>query len=644
LLGLVVDRVEGSGARHLGCRAGAYRLVRVVGRGGMGVVYEAVHEGIGQRAAVKLLLDETARRPEYVARFTREARMASAVHHPGIVRVFDAGRLEEDGTPYLLMEYVDGTSLRARLEARGKRLDVPSARRIIRQLASAVATMHARGIVHRDLKPENVVLVPDDAAEGGERARLLDFGIARPSEDPESVTRDGAVVGTPAYMSPEQCASEGPVTPATDVYALGIVFFELIAGSPPFTGGAATILRGHLVGEPPMERLTFSETETDLRALIAAMLVKEPDRRPTAADVARRIDGEAGSGRSVSPLSSTIAADRAVETLPEVVVTRATGRRRVLLVATLGALFVASAAVAARGWVHPKRPALQLASMVSFPGGRFTMGRTQEEIDRECAAQGTQCRADQVGREQPAHAVVVSPFFLDVYEATNADVGRWLATTPTEVRPDSVSHVPRYVFHRTTGALLVDTDATYDGLEIDELGRVRVRPGRENAAASLLTWDAARLYCGSQGKRLPTEAEWELAARGATNRRFPWGDDEPRCDGVIIARGPGLACAGLSAAPADVKEGPQDWTPEGVHGLGGNVSEWVQDVFARPYYADCGQCRDPVDDTSSADDQRVFRGGGWFNSVWTHASARGRWSRASLNGSLGVRCALDGER
>jgi serine/threonine-protein kinase len=607
----------------------------------MGVVYEAVHEAIGQRAAVKLLLDESARRPDYVARFTREAKMASAVHHPGLVRVFDAGRLEEDGTPYLLMEYVDGTSLRARLEARGKSLDAPSSKRIIRQLASAIATMHGRGIVHRDLKPENVVLVPDDAADGGERARLLDFGIARPSEDPDSVTRDGAVVGTPTYMAPEQCLSEGPVTPSTDVYALGVMYFELLAGQPPFVGGAATVLRGHLAGEVPIERL---DVDPETRALIGSMLEKEPERRPSASDVARRIDGEAGSGRSVSPLSTTIAADPAqpAETLPEGTVPRGVRRRALTAVAGVAAMVVVGL-VGVRA--IRARQALNLPAMVHFAGGTFTMGRSQGEVTTECAALGPHCRQDQIGRETPAHTVEVSPFLLDVYEATNDDIARWLGSLQLEFRNDDQTGAPRFVTDRVTGTLLVDTDPTYPGLLIaDALGHVRARPGRERAAASLLTWDAARLYCASQGKRLPTEAEWEFAARGPANRRYPWGDDEPRCDGVMIARGADHACASLPPGPFNVDDGPQDWTPDGVHGLGGNVSEWVQDVFARPYYAECGRCRDPVDETPSAEDQRVFRGGGWFNSIWTHTSARGRWSRASLNGSLGVRCALDGER
>jgi serine/threonine-protein kinase len=503
--------------------------------------------------------------------------------------------------------------------------------------------MHGRGIVHRDLKPENVILVPDDAAEGGERARLLDFGIARPSEDPESVTRDGAVVGTPTYMAPEQCASEGPVTPATDVYALGVLYFELLAGHPPFQGGAATVLRGHLAGEVPLEHITG---EIDARSLIKAMLEKEPERRPSATDVARRIDGETGSGRSVSPLSTTIAADRAerAETLPEITTPRSTRRRAITAVAGLAAL-VAVGVIGVRA-LRPKHAAVSLSGMVHFAGGAFTMGRTPDETAHECASIGPQCRADQIGREQPAHAVEISPFLLDVNEATNEQVENWLRTAPFEVKEDSDTHVARYVVSRATGALLVDTDpaASWGGLRIEGGRFVRTIPGREQFAAVLLTWDAARLFCAAQGKRLPTEAEWEFAARGTANRRFPWGDEEPRCDGVLTQREKDLACETLAKGPFAITDGPQDWTPEGVHGLGGNVSEWVQDVFARPYYEDCGHCRDPVDETPSAEDQRVFRGGGWANSVWTHTSARGRWGRASGNGSLGVRCALDGER
>jgi serine/threonine-protein kinase len=194
----------------------------------------------------------------------------------------------------------------------------------------------------------------------------------------------------------------------------------------------------------------------------------------------------------------------------------------------------------------------------------------------------------------------------------------------------------------------VDTEpaTSYGGLEIRPNEKIGVRPGYADRAAVQLTWEAARLYCASRGKRLPTEAEWEFAARNGGSRRFPWGDEEPRCDGVVVARDDGRDCATLPRGPQPVGAGEQDWTPEGVHGLGGNVSEWVEDAFLSPNYPDCGACMDPVErgDSSHPAEFRVFRGGAWANSILTHASARGRWEAASVSASLGVRCAFSADR
>lgn len=159
---------------------------------------------------------------------------------------------------------------------------------------------------------------------------------------------------------------------------------------------------------------------------------------------------------------------------------------------------------------------------------------------------------------------------------------------------------------------------------------------------TLVTWDGAALYCRHQGKRLPTEAEWERAARGANGRRFPWGNEPPRCDGVVFGRGDARGCPDLPGEIADAGAASQDVTPEGVRGMAGNVGEWVQDAFVLPYYPDCGDCRDPVVEQpdAGADDQRVFRGGTLYGNAWfVRATTRSRWKRTSVMNGLGLRCA-----
>jgi serine/threonine protein kinase len=262
---------------------GQYRITRELARGGMGVVYEALHEVIGQRAAVKVL-QSTGDPISTYPRLLQEARAVSLVQHPGMVRIFDFGQLPT-GAPYILMELVEGELLRTRLKQQGTRLGLRSTSRIARQIATTLAAAHARGIVHRDLKPENVMLVPDEEVEGGERVRLLDFGLARFVGTAPPLTATGDVLGTAAYMAPEQCAGSEDIDGQADVYALGILLYELVSHGPPFRGQSTAVMRQHLFQEPPPlpEQVSLPER---LRTLLGRMLAKAPSRRPRMLEVA----------------------------------------------------------------------------------------------------------------------------------------------------------------------------------------------------------------------------------------------------------------------------------------------------------------------------------------------------------------------
>ncbi|MFO0576463.1 MAG: serine/threonine-protein kinase [Polyangia bacterium] len=183
-------------------RFGNYRVVRKLGEGGMGSVFEVVHEEIGKRAAVKVLHARLSKDPQTSARFLTEARAVNLVQHPGLVSIFEFGR-SPDGAAYLVMEFLEGETLSARLQRLG-RLSLAEARRITRQIASALAAAHDKRVVHRDLKPENVMLIPEPDLPGGERAKILDFGVAKVARTGgAAATQAGAFLGTPAYMSPE---------------------------------------------------------------------------------------------------------------------------------------------------------------------------------------------------------------------------------------------------------------------------------------------------------------------------------------------------------------------------------------------------------------------------------------------------------
>jgi serine/threonine protein kinase len=207
---------------------GPYRVIRQLGKGGMGVVYEAVHDAIERRVAIKVLHPEYAKDRETAARFFNEARAVNRIEHPSLVQISDYGHTGE-GTAYLIMEFLRGESLADRLDrlrAAGQRLAVTEVVRITWQIADALRAAHAKQIVHRDLKPGNLMLVRDPIAPGGERVKVLDFGIAKLMENGTRRTSTGAVMGTPLYMSPEQCRGAGEVDERSDVYSLGAMLYE----------------------------------------------------------------------------------------------------------------------------------------------------------------------------------------------------------------------------------------------------------------------------------------------------------------------------------------------------------------------------------------------------------------------------------
>ena len=266
----------------VGTHIGAYRVLQQIGEGGMGTVWLAEHTMLGRRAAIKLLHPMFTARPDIVTRFFNEARAATAISDPGIVQIFDFGH-HVDGTAYIAMEMLEGEPLDQRLRRLG-RLAVPDALRIIRQVASTLGVAHARGIVHRDLKPENIFLVHDPEVFGGERAKILDFGIAKLTGDPSTMTNTSAVMGTPAYMSPEQCRGAGHVDQRSDVYALGCMILALLTGAPPFVAeGVGDIIAMHLREAPPAPSSRVPGIGPELDALVLRCLAKDPAHRYTSA-------------------------------------------------------------------------------------------------------------------------------------------------------------------------------------------------------------------------------------------------------------------------------------------------------------------------------------------------------------------------
>ncbi len=264
----------------LGKTVGPYRIAQKLGAGGMGVVYLAEHTLLGRRAAVKMLLPEFSLNRDIVTRFFNEARAATAIRHPGIVEIYDFG-FDSDGAAFIVMEFLHGVSLADRLSH--GRVSPQGVLVIARQVASALAAAHAAGIVHRDLKPDNVFLVPDPDVRGGERIKLLDFGIAKlaraQAQGVVQRTQTGSIIGTPSYMSPEQCRGIS-VDHRSDLYSLGCMLFELCTGTPPFVGeGAGDVLSAHIHLSPPTMHSLAPDTPSQIESLVQRLLVKDPALR-----------------------------------------------------------------------------------------------------------------------------------------------------------------------------------------------------------------------------------------------------------------------------------------------------------------------------------------------------------------------------
>ncbi len=269
-----------------GLRIGRYEVAECLGKGAFGVVHAARDGELGREVAIKFLKPEYLGRDEVVQRFLQEARAAAMIGHPGIVTVFECGLVSGtgriDGTAFIVMERLHGESLEQRLKRSG-RMPIQFVISLGRQLATTLRAAHEAGIVHRDLKPDNVFLVPDAAVVGGERAKILDFGIAKLDDPgPGGVqTHTKTVMGTPRYMPPEQARSAARVDARSDVYSLGCMLYELVCGRAPFEGPSVEIILQHQGSPIVPPRELMENVPEALDALIVNMLAKTPEQRPS---------------------------------------------------------------------------------------------------------------------------------------------------------------------------------------------------------------------------------------------------------------------------------------------------------------------------------------------------------------------------
>jgi serine/threonine-protein kinase len=297
-----------------------HRVVRRIGTGGMGEVYEAVHQTLQRRVAIKVLHPDWCKNPDLVKRFFNEALATNLIHHPAMVAIHDHGQFP-DGMPFLIMEFLEGESLRRHFTL----LEPLQVARLGWQIATGLSAAHRKKIVHRDLKPDNIMNLRDDTIPGGQRVKILDFGLAKlqaehQHEGAQPVsTRDGVALGTPEYMAPEQWLGAARVDGKADVYSLGVVLYETLCGSPPFAAANSDKLRSlHLYEPPPPLRRRAPNVPAAFVQLIESMLAKTLATRPSMTDVAMQLGGLLEAHNVPSPLPNlALPEDKPPLPLPE---------------------------------------------------------------------------------------------------------------------------------------------------------------------------------------------------------------------------------------------------------------------------------------------------------------------------------------
>ena len=385
-----------------GTPVGEYQLTEVLGAGGMGVVYAAIHPLIGKKVAIKVLNERFSHSSTILERFVQEARSVNQIGHRGIIDIFAFGEMP-DGRPFFVMEYIPGADLRARLRA-DPPLTYGDALSILDQVLDALSAAHDAGVVHRDLKPDNIILVE---SRGPRTVKLLDFGVAKlinPGQGGEK-TSTGLTIGTPSFMSPEQCLCQ-PVDARSDLYSLGVIMFVMFTGTRPFSGSSEfVVLQGHVHRAPPRPR-ALADLPLALESVILCCLEKRPDKRPQSANELRqrlaKLRGSLSLEALEQPLPSQLGADPAVrppmatpssandfaaeaEVQPE---PASRSRKKVLVAGLALATALVGLGVAARAIVShvggvavvPEAAELALQIVSDPPGAQVSIGGTQRTL------------------------------------------------------------------------------------------------------------------------------------------------------------------------------------------------------------------------------------------------------------------------
>jgi eukaryotic-like serine/threonine-protein kinase len=680
-----------------------YRVVRALREGGMGALYVVEQLSTAVPRALKVMQPDllraadpqTARRNR--ERFLEEARISGRIPSEHVVQVLAAGVDEATGAPWMVMELLQGEDVGGLLARRGS-LEPREVLALFEELCHALGAAHRVGVVHLDLKPENVFVARSQRRDVPFTIKVLDFGIARVVQDHRRSITMTSAIGSPLWMAPEQTSSGSHVGAPTDVWALGLMAYTCLTGGSYWHEGArsggefnfmAWLLEMMTAPLEPAsvrarERGVAERLPAGFDAWFARCVVREREARflDAAAAMAglRAVLGDPAvfPGTRETPLllgwvpePHTAAAALASTEIPPTSVTppiavalsppatfppttvpaapaaRRPSRRAIAIAAAsggatllLGLLVVLSTLVFSGSKARPPasktpekpgtnaapaaaaKPAPCPEGMLLVPGGTFTMGSLRARPKEPM--------------ELPAHPVKLSPFCMDRTEVT-VGAYRTCVTTGRCTPAHSAMMIPEMM------ASEMRFFSQWCNRDLED---------RTRHPANCIDWNQATTYCGSIGKRLPTEAEWEYAARGSDGRPYPWGKDPPAperlnaCGSECVAMFRRLGRRELQTIAGDDRWGatapvgsyPAGASPFGLLDMAGNVWEWTADRFAKYEAADA-----PLEDPRgpSAGRQRVYRGGGWdpIEPSLLHAATRRGYPPGNRDVHLGFRCA-----
>jgi serine/threonine-protein kinase len=605
-----------------------YQILCRIGGGGMAQVYLARHRLHGGLFAVKVLVDYLAQDPRIVARFEQEARMAATLaSHPNIVPIFDIG--SGAGLHYMIMQFIAGEDL-ARYLRREERLSLPDAANVMAQAAEALSCAEAKRIVHRDLKLANMLL-----DEGG-RIKLLDFGISRITDIADGLTRPGESIGTPHYMSPEQIRGE-PCDIRSDLYSLGVVFFELISGQRPFENESVTAIQmAHLSSPPPSLLSLDPNLPPGLDAMVQKLLSKRPEDRYQ--NTAELLNDLVAHGAHTGPGALRPQIDpglcQAIENaeltpldqhtrppgLPTQAELHASGPAAARVVTPPPAV-ERNVAVAAPPSPIKEKTSKSLVAVVIVCGLvllsaaiGFVLWRSQHAGTADQAVTHSKTETALPSLYSDAHGrmalVTAGPFLFGEKGGSDA---KTMTLPGFYIDETEVSNAEYQKFCQATGHPAPPTTdyATHPDFPVTGV-----------------SYEDATAYAAWAGKRLPTEEEWEKAARGTDERTFPWGD-APWDTGVP-----------QKLEPVDSE--PARRSPYGVYNMAGNVWEWTASPYS-PEPADLAAMRRLAAGKNFSSQWQVIKGGSFPSggSGYFAISKRRELPADQRSPSIGFRCVRD---